>query len=207
MANNPMQTLASMLGMVKTIDDMTGTAVKQGRPDPKSIERIAAMHEGFNQLDHLATLKAKGFGGRGIDTGPIAKRYPQTLSAFMAGLTGVPEKEQGDRKKLEAATLWFLNPIRKEVTGAQAAIEELRKFLMPMIPTMGDNDANWKAAAMEAASQLANKYNTFTNTLESAGYKIPARVQPDDYLQRIEKTLYGGDNNAANARKLQRARY
>lgn len=156
-----------------------------------AIWRMAAYKQGFNQIKHLADLKIRGFAGKGIDTGPVAQYYPQTASSYIAGIMGTPPRSQGDRSKLESATLWFMNPIRKEVTGAQAAIEELREFIMPMMPQMSDNEPNWNAKAIEVSWQLANQYQTFVNELRRNGYNVPGKFNSSKYLQEIDKSVYG----------------
>lgn len=186
---DPTSMIKNMLAAQKDMEEMVN-----GKPlSEVSIDKKSGYKTMFNRIGELVDLKTKGFGGKGIDVGPIAGYYPETVSSIASMLEGLPEKSQGDRAKLNQTTLWFMNPLRKEVTGAQAAVEELKKWILPMIPTTKDDDATWKGKALQAAKLIAGQYKDYIGALKASKYNVGDDiVDTDMWVKDLENKLYGG---------------
>lgn len=154
------------------------------------LKKVDAQNQALAALYKLVELKTKGFGGQGIDTGPVAQYYPDTLSAFAAQLEGVPPEQRADRAKLRQQELFFMNPERKDITGAQASVQELMKFIYPMIPRESDNDDVWAGKAANAAENLIQERNKTNELLKSQSFKDPNQFDSTFYLNQLKSMLY-----------------
>ena len=178
--------LVQLMNLKKSMDEQD-----RGQPLPGDLAwKLAAQDEAMNKLKMLIQLKTKGFGGQGIDTGPLAGRVPENVSAWASEKEGLPPEDQGDRGRLNQETLWFTNPIRKEVTGAQAAVQELKKFIQPMVPQPTDNDNVWLSKAMGTGENLGQERQSLIKELMNQGLRAP-QFDYDAYMSDIKNKLYG----------------
>jgi hypothetical protein len=163
----------------------------QGEKTPTGlVDDLSASQDAMKKLTEVINLKKKGFGGKGVDTGPMMQYMPNVISSFLAKMEGLPEQQQGDRAGLDAALKWFSNPVRKGVTGAAAGDKELSKYIYPMLPGMGDNEPDFYSKILQAAKALSSQRGSMINTLQSTDYKAP-QFNEDEYVNQIKQMLYG----------------
>ncbi len=180
------ETLMQMMKLSESLEDD-----ERGKPlNQEGSLKLASQEEAMKKLQRLIELKTKGFGGKGIDTGPIAGRIPEAASALAADLEGLPLESQGDRAQLNQLTLHLLNPIRKETTGSGAAVSELKDYILPTLPTPKDNDPVWLNRAFQSVQDLGGQRQSAIKELMNQGYRVP-QFNYDAYIEDMRKQIYG----------------
>lgn len=113
--------------IAREFQELAGPPPATKIPDPAR-ESLTSLQYGIDTNRQMRTLKQKAQ----INTGPVVN-----LLEWSGYYNLMDEKKPGAIKKYE---LDVMNPYRKLVTGAQASETELRKFIVPAIPNLGDND-------------------------------------------------------------------
>ncbi len=200
----PADEVNKRLNAAKKLQELSGMdKVSELRPLASSdAENISSFLEQQKILSDMIELKNSGFGGKGIDTGPLVggsipglglKAVPDFLSSFLAGRNNVPEGTESDRARLRKMELSLLNPIRKRVTGAGASEGELSKYISPTVPSESDNDKEFFQKGFDSLKENQMQLNSILSSLEKSGYDVSGFkdevVQPDDKLNSLLERL------------------
>lgn len=154
-------------------------------PLQKDIEDYLNM---FNALKNAIELKNNGFGGKGVDTGPIAQYYPDTLSDLVAKMQGVAPEHQADRALLQQALKKILLPVRHSVTGSQFGQQETKEY-ESLLPKMGDNDNVFLNKAFQVGVDGANEFDNLINQLKQSGYE-PTPFNKNAFIENLKKQVW-----------------
>lgn len=175
---------------------LQGMVEKDERPISENLAKeYAGAETTLERLERMAQLKNQGFGGKGVDTGPIVgMRTPE----WAGGLRSYPDwasswvnKDKGanasDRARLRQTIVQATNPIRKDTTGASAAMSEIEQWIAPMVPQDSDNDEDFNAKLQEAADATIKKYDITSRTLGQTGFRAP----PTEELMKRRHAIQG----------------
>lgn len=164
-------------------------------PKPKALselprgerEDLNALRDILKILPEYAEKKNSGFGGEGIDTGPIAggslgQYLPSWLMSEQSGKfipSGVSEwwnsdKGEGadDRSELRQLEKLLFNPIKKDISGTAVSDQERFVDLMPSIPSEADNDKAFFSKTAQSMTQAAEKIKTILDTAKRSGVDV-----------------------------------
>lgn len=180
--------------------DLLGTAMglpaqvrqmSRGKPASDAmVNKKLAYEDAMNQIATIANRKVKGFEGKGVNTGPIISFLPNNVSSKIAELQGLPVKSQSDRANLEQDLLYFTNPTRSAITGASAAVEEIKNYIAPMLPGLSDDDSNFVNKLFNSAEKLGKQYQNFYTTMKVMGYDVGDMQDPGVWMDGLRTTLY-----------------
>ncbi len=200
------------------------TKVKTATPpkfSDKMMEKIQSIMSAQGSLKKLAELKNSGFGGQGIDTGPVVgggfeipftdTRIPfvpagvsEWLNSGVLGLTEDLGENAGDRGLLRQNVLDLANPVRKITTGASAATSELDKYIMPGVPNESDNDKTFFKKTLNSAAKSQQDLIDILTTLQKSGVDVSKfqeqlNISPESVVSDLMQSLAKNKNGSFNA--------
>lgn len=141
----------------------------------------------------LLEKKNSGFGGEGIDTGPIISKIPSGISEFSNKFMGYGESSS-DRAALRQLEKQLFNPKKKEISGTAASDMERFTDLLPLVPNESENDQAFFNKGMQLQKASQQKLLDILKTAEDAGYDVSRfgdlrNVSPDDAVNSLLETL------------------
>ena len=169
---------------LKATGDAMALAEKAAGRDlpPEIVQKMAGYGYTFDLLKQVAQLKNEGFTEKKkksvvrapVDTGPIAKYIPNSVSSwYNQAVNGMSPYDASARGRLEQSVTALVNPIRKETTGAQAAVQEIENWIAPMVPQVKDDDDVFNGKLIDAATRMLQKQREEINAHRQAGYNVP----------------------------------
>src|SRR3990167_1474792 len=192
----------------KTVADITGANTPKDLPSDE-LEKILQVQKVQDRLKDLIKFKSTGFGGKGIDTGPLVggkiplpftdadpNIVPASASQFFSELAGNDEGS-ADRGLLRQKIVSVLGPKQKEQTGAQAALRELLELIYPQVPREGDQDKLFYEKAFEGITRgqqdLQNRIAGLrSSNIDVSGLRDIEGKNPDDVINGIIQELSTG---------------
>lgn len=108
-------------------------------------------------------------------TGPIMGRINEGVLGDML------QKHFPDfqaKRQTEAKLLNLMNPVRKDITGAQASWEELRRFIGPMFPALTQSYENFHKSNREFQRSAYNSINTIVGGMKRQGINVDNFINP-----------------------------
>lgn len=177
------------------------------------IEDLATMKEAKSNLMDLLEFKNSAFGGKGINTGPIIggrfplpftdnepNLYPSSVSEFVNKIAGEKENS-GDRGEFRRRILSFLNPTRKEVTGAGAATNEITTYIAPTAPQESDDDTTFFKKGLSTLPEIQRRIIKRLETAKQAGRDVSGfqdelNTSPDAVVDQLLETLTKNPNGS-----------
>ncbi len=198
------------LESAKKIEDLLGAGELKKLATSITAEDIANIVDKQKRLKDMIDFKSRGFGGKGIDTGQVMGGgipLPFTDAEIPFVPSGVNEtynqlmgegENAADRTELRRKQLGILNPERKEVTGASAALQELMQFIFPTLPNESDNDLGFYQKGMGTLKESQSKLQGLLDVIERSGsadvtgFKDIRSKTPDQVIEELLKQVTQG---------------
>lgn len=200
--------------LTKELTASKGTTQKSGGTPPKFTsgdrEDISNFRNVLNLLPQLLETKNSGFGGKGIDTGPIVgggipkpfgggevwNFVPAGASEWFNKTFGGEDNVENasDRAKLRQLEKLLFNPVKKEISGTAVSNQERFADLLPMLPSETDNDQAFFNKGFKSYTTTLDKLKTMLDTAQKSGidiseYKDIMNLDPQKELENLMKQL------------------
>lgn len=200
--------------LTKELAASKGTTQKSGGTPPKFTsgdrEDISNFRNVLSLLPQLLELKNSGFGGKGIDTGPIVgggipkpfgggevwNFVPSGASEWFNKTFGEDDNVENasDRAKLRQIEKLLFNPVKKEISGTAVSNQERFADLLPMLPSETDNDQAFFNKGFKSYTTTLNKLKTMLDTAQKSGidiseYKDIMNLDSEKELESLMKKL------------------
>lgn len=200
--------------VAKSLADVTGANTPKDLPSDE-LEKVLQIQKVQDRLKDLIKFKSSGFGGEGINTGPLIggkasdlvpfwdsgpKVVPDWLSQYISESPKLGGREDkagsADRGLLRQKIVSILGPKQKEQTGAAAALRELLELIYPQLPLESDTDKLFFEKAFEGLTRgqedLRNRISGYrSSNLDVSGLRRMEEKTPDQVIDEVTKSLAG----------------
>lgn len=184
------------------------------------INDINTLKDALYNNSQLLEKKNSGFGGEGIDTGPIVGAkipfsnlvseggisvYPAGVSEFINKLIGQGENSS-DRAVLRQLEKQLFNPKKKQISGTAASDSERFTDLLPLVPNESENDQTFFKKGLQLQKASQQKLLDIIKTAEEAGHDVSGfselrNISSDDAVNKLIENL-SQNQNGSFAREL-----